>query len=146
MQRITDCYGVGDALMIIENIPMYRCPHCHERYFTVQTLLEIERIEACRSEVAKARPVAVGRTATTPALPGETCASCGSKGVKVQHVTRCYGLGNSLTVIENIPLCRCPHCHERYFSAQTLLEIERIKNHPQELAVDRLLPIAEFPS
>lgn len=59
--HITDCYGQGDTLMIIEDIPMYRCPHCHERYFTLQTLLEIERIEACRSEVDKERLVSVAK-------------------------------------------------------------------------------------
>jgi len=42
-------------------------------------------------------------------------------------VTRSFGKGDRLLVIENIPYVFCPNCGERYFTAATLREIERIK-------------------
>jgi YgiT-type zinc finger domain-containing protein len=42
-------------------------------------------------------------------------------------VTRSFGKGERLLVIENIPYLFCPHCGERYFTAATMREIERIK-------------------
>jgi YgiT-type zinc finger domain-containing protein len=59
LKYVTRSYGKGDALLVIENIPMLSCPSCGESYFTAQTMHEIERIKALRKSVAKARPVAV---------------------------------------------------------------------------------------
>jgi YgiT-type zinc finger domain-containing protein len=65
-------------------------------------------------------------------------------GARIDHVTRCYGKGETLLVIKDVPVVRCPHCHESYLAAQTLHEIERIKLHRQSLAVGCPVPIAEF--
>jgi YgiT-type zinc finger domain-containing protein len=64
----------------------------------------------------------------------------------VQHreVTRSFGRGPSLLVIEGIPLWSCPHCGESYFTAQTLHEIERIKTLRKSVAVERRVPVAAF--
>jgi len=64
----------------------------------------------------------------------------------VQHreVTRSFGRGPSLLVIEGIPLWSCPHCGESYFTAQTLHEIERIKTLRKAIAVERRVPVAAF--
>ncbi len=43
--RISETYGKGKDLMIIENIPMVSCSYCGESYFTADTLHEIERIK-----------------------------------------------------------------------------------------------------
>jgi YgiT-type zinc finger domain-containing protein len=72
------------------------------------------------------------------------CDICGRAGAKVRHVSRSYGKGETLLVIENIPLISCPHCGESYFTAETLHELERIKIHQSSLAVPRQVPVAEF--
>ncbi|PYV14260.1 MAG: YgiT-type zinc finger domain-containing protein [Acidobacteria bacterium] len=64
--------------------------------------------------------------------------------MELRKVTRSFGRGSSLLVIENIPLWSCPHCGESYFTAQTMHEIERIKTLRKSLAIDRAVPVAEF--
>ena len=63
IRRITETYGKGGNLMVIENIPMVSCPHCGESYFTADTLYEIERIKLHRKSFAVERPVPVARFA-----------------------------------------------------------------------------------
>jgi len=59
------------------------------------------------------------------------CDICGKEGAIIRHVSRSYGQGKSLFVIENVPMVSCPHCGESYFTAETLHELERIKRHRQ---------------
>jgi len=59
MRRVTRSFGSGDALLVIEGIPMWSCPHCGESYFTAQTMHEVERIKALRKSVAVGKKVAV---------------------------------------------------------------------------------------
>lgn len=72
------------------------------------------------------------------------CDICGRKGAKIRHVSRSYGKGESLLVIENVPVVSCPHCGESYLTAATLHEIERIKLHRQSFAEQRTVPVAVF--
>ncbi|NOX63055.1 MAG: type II toxin-antitoxin system MqsA family antitoxin [Chloroflexi bacterium] len=72
------------------------------------------------------------------------CDICGKEGARIRYVTRSYGRGENLLVIENIPLVSCPHCGESYFTAETLLEIERIKLHRQSFADRREVAVAEY--
>jgi YgiT-type zinc finger domain-containing protein len=72
------------------------------------------------------------------------CDICGKDGARVRHVTRSYGKGESLLVIENIPVIRCPNCGESYLTAETLHEIERIKLHRQSFATERPVHVAAF--
>jgi YgiT-type zinc finger domain-containing protein len=55
------------------------------------------------------------------------CDSCGKNGAKIVHVTKSYGKGLDLLVIENVPVISCPHCGESYLTAKTLHELENIK-------------------
>jgi len=64
----------------------------------------------------------------------------------MRQVTRSFGRGSKLLLIEDIPLWTCPHCGESYFTAQTLLEIERIKALRKSVAVERPIPVALFPA
>lgn len=73
------------------------------------------------------------------------CDICGKEGARIRRVTRSYGRGENLLVIEHIPLVSCPHCGESYFTAETLHEIERIKLHRQSFAIKRPVAVAEFP-
>jgi YgiT-type zinc finger domain-containing protein len=72
------------------------------------------------------------------------CAHCGSAVVQLKHVTRSFGRGGALLVIESIPMWSCPSCGESYFSAQTLHEIERIKALRKSVAIPRAVPVAAF--
>ena len=72
------------------------------------------------------------------------CDICGQKGAQVRHVTRSYGKGANLLIIENVPVVSCPHCGESYLTAETLHEIERIKLHRKSFAKERSVPVAAF--
>ena len=72
------------------------------------------------------------------------CDICGQEGARVRHVTRSYGKGEDLLVIENVPIISCPHCGESFLTAETLHEIERINLHRQYLATERSVPVADF--
>ena len=72
------------------------------------------------------------------------CAICGQEGAKIRHVSRSYGKGENLLVIENIPVISCPHFGESYLITETLHEIERIKLHRQSFAKPRPVSVAVF--
>ncbi|TEU13651.1 MAG: type II toxin-antitoxin system MqsA family antitoxin [Anaerolineales bacterium] len=72
------------------------------------------------------------------------CDICGQEGARVRYITRSYGKGENLLVIENVPVISCPHCGESYLAAETLHEIERIKLHRQDFATERPVPVAVF--
>ena len=72
------------------------------------------------------------------------CDLCGKGGVKTKRVSRSYGKGLSLFVIENVPVVACPHCGESYLMAETLHEIERIKLHKDSFAKKRSVPVISF--
>lgn len=59
IRKITEAYGKGKNLLIIENIPMVSCPNCGESYFTADTLHEIERIKLHRDSFAAEKAVGV---------------------------------------------------------------------------------------
>ena len=59
-------------------------------------------------------------------------------------VTRSFGKGANLLVIEGIPSMSCSNCGESYFTAGTMHEIERVKAHRKSLAVARPVPVAAF--
>lgn len=72
------------------------------------------------------------------------CNICGKDGAEIRYLTRSYGKGASLLVIENVPVVVCPHCGESYLTAETLHEIERIKLHRRSLAKPRSVAVASF--
>ncbi|MEA2239620.1 MAG: hypothetical protein QOC81_4344 [Thermoanaerobaculia bacterium] len=51
-----------------------------------------------------------------------------------------------MIVVEGIPYVQSPNCGERYLTAQTLLELEKIKANRNTLTRKRTLPFAVFPS
>ena len=72
------------------------------------------------------------------------CDICGKEGAEIRLMTRSYGKGANLLIIENVPAVVCPHCGESYLTADTLHEIERIKLHRKNLAKLRSVAVAEF--
>lgn len=59
VRRVTEVFGKGKDMLIIENIPMIRCPNCGESYFTADTLHEVERIKLHQKSFARKRPLPV---------------------------------------------------------------------------------------
>ena len=72
------------------------------------------------------------------------CDVCGQEGARVRLITRSYGAGDDLLVVENVPVISCPHCGESYLTAETLHELERIKLHRQQLVEKRPVAVVEF--
>lgn len=72
------------------------------------------------------------------------CEICGHEGARIRRVTRTYGKGDDLLVIENIPVVSCPKCGESYLTAETLHEIERLKLHRHSLAVEREVEVLSY--
>jgi len=72
------------------------------------------------------------------------CDICGKKGARMHRVSRSYGKGDDLFVIENVPLISCPNCGESYLTAETLQEIERIKLHRRIWRKMRNVAVAVF--
>ena len=72
------------------------------------------------------------------------CDICGAGGARVIHVSKSYGHGSDLLVIENVPVISCPHCGESYLTARTLHELENIKRNRARIAVERPVPVAVF--
>ena len=73
---------------------------------------------------------------------GLICDNCGKTGARIRRMSRSYGNGDALLVIEEVPVISCPHCGQSYLSAETLHEIERIKQHRSELAAERPVAVA----
>jgi YgiT-type zinc finger domain-containing protein len=72
------------------------------------------------------------------------CDNCGKPGARVRRLTRSYGQGEDLLVIENVPVISCPHCGESYLTSSTLHEIERIKQDRKAEAAFRPVEVARF--
>jgi YgiT-type zinc finger domain-containing protein len=76
--------------------------------------------------------------------PAMVCDLCGEGGAQIRYMTRNYGKGATLLLIEDVPVVVCPHCGESYLTAETLHEIERIKLHRRSLAKSRNVAVASF--
>ena len=72
------------------------------------------------------------------------CDICNKKGARLRHVTKSYGKGSNLFIIESVPVVNCPNCGESYMTADTLQELERIKLHRKKIAREREVPVAVF--
>lgn len=73
-----------------------------------------------------------------------TCDMCGMRGARIQRVTRSYGKGPTLLVIEDVPVVVCPHCGESYLTADVLHSLERIKLHRTGFVEKREVEVASF--
>jgi len=73
-----------------------------------------------------------------------TCDICGKVGARTCKVSETCGKGEHLIVIENIPMMSCHKCGVSYFTAETLHEIERIRLHHKNFAIERPVEVAQF--
>jgi YgiT-type zinc finger domain-containing protein len=72
------------------------------------------------------------------------CDFCEHENVKIRLITRSYGKGKDLLVIENIPVFTCTDYGESYLTAETLHKIKQIKLNREKLAVERSVEVASF--
>ena len=72
------------------------------------------------------------------------CDMCGAAKARIRRVTRSYGSGKDLLVIENIPVVSCPACGDTYMTADTLHELERLKRDRHTLATGRRVAVVSF--
>lgn len=72
------------------------------------------------------------------------CEICGKAQTQIKYITRSYGKGANLLIIENVPTVVCANCGESYLTAETLHEIARIKLHRESFAKKRNVAVAEF--
>jgi YgiT-type zinc finger domain-containing protein len=73
-----------------------------------------------------------------------TCDKCGKEDAKIRRVSKSYGQGEALLVIENVPVVSCPNCRETHLTAETVQVINRIKTDRQAVAVARPVSVAVF--
>lgn len=66
------------------------------------------------------------------------CPVCGAAAT-VKRVSKAFGRGSDLLVIEDIPIITCRACHEQYITAQTLEEIERLRERRHHES--RVIPV-----
>ena len=72
------------------------------------------------------------------------CTICGQEGAKIRYLSRSYGKGEALLVIENVPVVSCSDCGESYLTAETLHEIDRIRRERENYAVERPVAVARL--
>jgi YgiT-type zinc finger domain-containing protein len=72
------------------------------------------------------------------------CDICGKAGARLRHVTRSYGKGEHLLVIQNVPVVSCPACGESYLTAETIQALERLKRERATRAVKKPVAVADF--
>ena len=60
IRRVTETYGKGKDILIVENVPVVSCSNCGETYYTAETLHELDRIKVHRKQfTTRRRSVAV---------------------------------------------------------------------------------------
>lgn len=72
------------------------------------------------------------------------CDNCGKSGIRTRHLSRTYGRGKEVLLVEAVPVMDCPACGESYLTAETLHELERIKLHRRSFARTRPVQVTEF--
>ena len=72
------------------------------------------------------------------------CDNCGRDGVRRRHLSRTYGNGDNILVVENVPVISCPHCGESYLTIETVRELERLKRQGRKHAAKREVGVVSF--
>lgn len=72
------------------------------------------------------------------------CDCCGQKGAVIKRVTRSFGKGKGILVIEGVPMVFCSLCGQSYFTADALHELERLRLHKEKMGVQRVAPVIKY--
>jgi len=69
IRRGPQTLGKGDALIVVENVPLVACRNCGERYVTAETLYHLEHIRCTRETRTTPRQIPVANfDALIPAI------------------------------------------------------------------------------
>lgn len=74
------------------------------------------------------------------------CDICGKASARLRHVTRSYGKGDNLLVVQNVLVVSCSACGESYLTAETMPALERLKRERATRAVKKPVAVADFVS
>lgn len=72
------------------------------------------------------------------------CDFCGAKTAVIKKMTKSFGRGCTLVVIENIPTVHCSHCHESYITADTAHELDRIRKNRRTIGKAKRVLVVSF--
>ncbi len=72
------------------------------------------------------------------------CDICGKTSARLRHVTRSYGKGDDLLIIQNVPVVSCSSCGESYLTAETMHTLDRLKRERATRAVKKPVAVADF--
>ena len=72
------------------------------------------------------------------------CEICGAEAIRIKKVAKCFGRGPTLVVIEDIPVLACGKCRESYVTADTALEIDRIRRNRSTAGRPKRVLVAKF--
>jgi len=72
------------------------------------------------------------------------CEICGKDTAIIKKVTKSFGRGATLVLIEDIPVISCGSCHESYVTAETAREIDRIRKNRATEGKPREVTVALF--
>ncbi len=61
------------------------------------------------------------------------CAYCNKEGARIILQTQSIGKGEKLLVIEDVPVFHCNNCGESYLAAETLKQIEAIRQNQRTI-------------
>ena len=73
-----------------------------------------------------------------------SCRICGKKTASIKKVTKSFGRGPRLVVIEDIPVLSCSSCHESYVTADTARKIDRIRKNRSTVGKAKRVLVASF--
>jgi YgiT-type zinc finger domain-containing protein len=57
----------------------------------------------------------------------QTCASCGSVNVRIQHVRSAFWQDDRLVVVEDIPALVCGSCAEQFYDDTTVVGLDLLR-------------------
>ncbi len=72
------------------------------------------------------------------------CDMCGNEGARVKHVSRSYGQGSELIIVEGVPVVSCPGCGESYLTAETAKHIDEIRSDRTKLTETREVAVTGY--
>jgi YgiT-type zinc finger domain-containing protein len=77
-----------------------------------------------------------------------TCKNCGKEGAYIRKITRAYGSGDRLVVIENVPVISCRNCGVDLLDDDTLDRLYELRSalraNPANIANRQLVKVADF--
>ena len=66
------------------------------------------------------------------------CDICGKSGARQRYISRSYGEGESLLVIEGVPVISCPHCGESYLQRIHCMKLSALNANEKGLRLNAL--------